>query len=43
MRIFIKCEYQGCVGQFGAINIPVLVSIDIFCIILPIKEKGGNA
>ena len=30
MRIFIKCEYQSCVGQFGTINIPVLVLIDIF-------------
>ena len=42
MRISIK-SHQGCVGQFGTITIPVLVLIDIFCIILPIKENDGNA
>ena len=43
MRIFIKCEYQGFMGQFGTISVPVLASIDIFHIILPIKEKSGTA
>ena len=41
MKTLIK--WQACVGQLGAISIPVFSLTEILCVILQIKQRGEKA